>query len=166
MLDITVHPTDPNHFDPAACEHFARHALTVARRAPTLEIGAPGTDDLRDFQGVSCPVDVEMGHVFPCFRSNDPQSLVENLCARAVERLARPGRWHTTELLGADRHENVSLLQSSDEFFPSLRPAPVPTAGDTEQARADEDRFTLLAIVEQTALSLIRSTSHAIPLPQ
>ena len=54
----------------------------------------------------------------------------------AVECLARSRRRHTAELLRADRHENVSLLQTPYEFVSFLRPAPVPTARNTADQEA------------------------------
>jgi hypothetical protein len=61
---------------------------------------------------------------------------------------------------------NVSLHGSLGEFLSILRPAPVPTAEDAEQARTDQDGLETSASIEEVALPLIRFTGHATPLPQ
>jgi hypothetical protein len=57
-------------------------------------------------------------------------------------------------LFGADRHENVSLLQPAERFSSLLWPAPVPTAWNAEQTRADQNWFGTFAAIEEAALPL------------
>jgi len=117
-------------------------------------------------EGVSRTIDMEPCHVFSGFRRDDSQSLVEHLGARPVERFACSGRRHSAELFGANRHKNVSVLESPDEFFSFLRPAPVPTARHAQQARTNQNRLGAAANIEEAALALSKVTGHDILVAQ
>jgi hypothetical protein len=103
---------------------------------------------------------MEPCYIFAGFRGSNSQPLIEHLRARAVKHFTRSRRRHPPELLRADRYEDISLPQSPNKLFPFLRPAPVPPARNTEQARTDQNGFDRLAGIEETNLLLIELGSH------